>query len=83
MGRQTILLHAVFLTNHYTTEQCAHILYKSKAACQALITIALAAWLNRAQRKYVHSKSVLLTDYVYVLYIMGTCLPTIFLVNEY
>ena len=59
MGGQTILLHAVFLTNHYTTEQCAHILHKSKAACQALITIVLAAQLNRAKRKYVHSKSVL------------------------
>lgn len=26
MGGQTILLHAVFLTNHYTTKQCTHIL---------------------------------------------------------
>lgn len=43
MGGQTILLHAVFLTNHYTTKQYKHILYKSKAACQTLITIALVA----------------------------------------
>lgn len=50
MGGQTILLHAVFLTNHYMTKQCAHILYKSKAACQALITIARDARLNRDER---------------------------------
>lgn len=58
MGGQTILLHAVFLTNHYMTKQYTHILYKPKAPCQALITIVPVAQLNRAESKYVHSESV-------------------------
>lgn len=56
MGGQTILLHAVFLTNHYMTKQ--YIMYKSKAACQTVITIALVARPNRAERKYVLSKNL-------------------------
>lgn len=58
MGGQTVLLHAVFLTNHYTTKQYLHILEKSKVACQASITIALVARMNAAERKSVPSKSV-------------------------
>lgn len=83
MGGQTILLHAVFLTNHYMTKQ--YIMYKSKAACQTVITIALVARPNRAERKYVLSKIYTTIGYVYVLHIMGTCLPFLnfsnFLVN--
>lgn len=51
MGGQTILLHAVFLTNDYTNKQYARILYTSKAACQALITIAPFERLTRARRE--------------------------------
>lgn len=51
MGGQTILLHAVFLTNDYTNKQYARILYTSKAECQALITIAPFERLNRARRE--------------------------------
>lgn len=69
------MLHAVFLSNHYMTKQYALMLYKSKAACQALITIALAARLNRA-KKEICAKSICTPQgYVHVLYIMGTCLP--------
>lgn len=50
-GGQTILLHAVFLTNDYTNKQYARILYTSKAACQALITIAPFERLTRARRE--------------------------------
>lgn len=57
MGGQTILLHAVFLTNHYTTKQCVHVLYKPKAACQALITIAPDTCLNKRVKCTLHLNS--------------------------
>ena len=57
MGGQTILLHAVFfLTNRYMTKQYVHILYKSEAACQALITVALAARRNRGEKEIRDTK---------------------------
>lgn len=51
MRGQTILLHAVSLTNDYTTKQYVHMMYESKAACQAWITIGQAQALNRVKRK--------------------------------
>lgn len=68
MGGRTILLHAVFLTNDYTTKQCAHILYKSKAARQALITVAPLEKLSKAERKYMNSRMCASIGYVYVPY---------------
>lgn len=47
MRGQTILLHAVSLTNDYTTKQYVHMMYESKAACQAWITVGQAQALNR------------------------------------
>lgn len=74
-GRAILLLHAVFLTNHYMGKQYANILYKSEVACQALISF-LWPWLpcgNRAPGKCVHCahRQVKFMSF----YVMGTCLP--------
>lgn len=74
MGGQTILLHAASLTNDYTTKQYVHVMYKTKAACQAWITIGQIEALNRVKRKICK----LLSLYTSVFYLYSVCKRTRF-----